>query len=441
MSQAGSLNGAGIFPPGTVVQTLTGNSGGPVGPDGTNNINIEGIGAIDVTGNPGTNTLEISLSTAVADTYDTDSGSATPALGVLNIFGDRDINTSGAGNTVTIHLDNAITLGDLVAIPGLAAITLQTGDATITAGNINLPITSSSSIGVIKVGGNSFIHSYGATNTFVGKLAGNFTLTGNSNSGFGTNALNGLTSGLNNTGIGFIAGQVISSGSNNVGIGSAALSALTTSSLNTALGVGALYQLVNGTFNIGLGYNSGSGYVGNESSNIAIGNIGVVADSGKIRIGTSGTHTATFIAGIDGVNVGSVAKVVTETSDQLGTATITAGTGITVTPTANTITIASNGTTTLTVTAVSTTPYVVLTTDQYLAVNSSGGIRQINLPNAPATGRVYIIKDSTGSAQTNNITVTTVGGAVLIDGATTFVMNTQYESVNVIFTGSAYEVY
>jgi hypothetical protein len=37
-----------------------------------------------------------------------------------------------------------------------------------------------------------------------------------------------------------------------------------------------------------------------------------------------------------------VAKVVTEASNQLGTATITAGTGITITPTANTITIASS---------------------------------------------------------------------------------------------------
>ncbi len=39
---------------------LTGNSGGPVMPDGGGNINIVGSGDITVTGNPGTNTLTIS---------------------------------------------------------------------------------------------------------------------------------------------------------------------------------------------------------------------------------------------------------------------------------------------------------------------------------------------------------------------------------------------
>lgn len=67
MSQITSY-GFGIFPPGAVVETLTGNSGGAVGPDGANNINVVGDGVtIDVSGNPGTNTLTISsLATSVA---------------------------------------------------------------------------------------------------------------------------------------------------------------------------------------------------------------------------------------------------------------------------------------------------------------------------------------------------------------------------------------
>ena len=88
---------------------------------------------------------------------------------------------------------------------------------------------------------------------------------------------------------------------------------------------------------------------------------------------------------------------------------------------------------TLTYTPVSSSPYVVLTTDDFLGVNSSGGAITVQLPNAPATGRVWTIKDSTGSAATHNITVTTVGGAVNIDGATSFIMNANYESVNVLF--------
>lgn len=122
-------------------------------------------------------------------------------------------------------------------------------------------------------------------------------------------------------------------------------------------------------------------------------------------------------------------------------AALTAGTGISIANGAGSITISTSGTSTLTYTAVATTPYVVLTTDEYLGVNSSGGVRTVQLPDAPSAGRVFSIKDSTGSAATNNITVTTVGGAVNIDGATTFVMNTAYEAITVIFSGTAYEVF
>jgi len=46
---------------GSVVETLTGNSGGAVTPDGSGNINVVGSGGVTVVGNPGTNTLTISI--------------------------------------------------------------------------------------------------------------------------------------------------------------------------------------------------------------------------------------------------------------------------------------------------------------------------------------------------------------------------------------------
>lgn len=103
----------------------------------------------------------------------------------------------------------------------------------------------------------------------------------------------------------------------------------------------------------------------------------------------------------------------------------------------------SSATLTLTYTAVNNaaSPYTVLTTDQYIGVDSSGGAVSILLPNGPATGRVFTVKDSTGSAATHNITITTVGGSVNIDGATTYVMNVAYESHDVIFNGSNYEIW
>lgn len=87
-------------------------------------------------------------------------------------------------------------------------------------------------------------------------------------------------------------------------------------------------------------------------------------------------------------------------------------------------------------------PYTVLSTDNFLAVDSTSGAITINLPNAPTTGRVYYIKDSTGTATgANSMTITTVGGAVDIDGATSQTINTAYQSMNVIFDGVGYEIW
>lgn len=94
----------------------------------------------------------------------------------------------------------------------------------------------------------------------------------------------------------------------------------------------------------------------------------------------------------------------------------------------------------LTYTAVNSTPYVVLSTDQFLGVNT-GTAKTVQLPNAPSTGRVFVIKDATGTANANNITVTTVGGVVNIDGATTYAINQNYASIQVLFNGTSYLVF
>lgn len=102
MSQAGSFTPF-TLPPGTVVETISGNTGGPVGPDGANNINVVGDGTtIDIVGNPGTNTLTVSVIGGDANSFPTDSGTATPIAGVLNINGGKGIFVSGASNTVTV---------------------------------------------------------------------------------------------------------------------------------------------------------------------------------------------------------------------------------------------------------------------------------------------------------------------------------------------------
>lgn len=95
----------------------------------------------------------------------------------------------------------------------------------------------------------------------------------------------------------------------------------------------------------------------------------------------------------------------------------------------------------LNVTFVSTTPYVALTTDQWLAVDSTALAITIELPNTAPTGYVYNVKDYLGNAAVNNITVTTVGGVVLLDGSTTFVMNSNYQEASFLFDGTNWEVF
>jgi hypothetical protein len=168
----------------------------------------------------------------------------------------------------------------------------------------------------------------------------------------------------------------------------------------------------------------------------------LVGDATGAIVAITAGATDTALLGNTGANpsFGTVPNAALTNS----TITVSPGTGISVSgsPVAlgGTVTIAATGVAS-SITAVSTSPYVVSATDYFLAVNSSSGAIQINLPNAPSTGREFVIKDSTGSAATHNITVTTVGGSVDIDAATTFVMNTAYQSINVIFDGAAYEIY
>jgi len=131
---------------------------------------------------------------------------------------------------------------------------------------------------------------------------------------------------------------LFSDASANTGIGSASLTNVLGAG-NTALGTGTLTNLGNGSRNLALGGNSGVNYTGTESDNILIDNAGVVGEDAQIKIGTNGVQTDCYIQGIDGVNVGSTANVVTvASSGKLGSATITSSdSSVTITPGANII--------------------------------------------------------------------------------------------------------
>lgn len=117
--------------------------------------------------------------------------------------------------------------------------------------------------------------------------------------------------------------------------------------------------------------------------------------------------------------------------------------GITTSGSGSTITVIGSGETEVSITPLDNTdsPYTVLSTDYYMSCNVSGGSLTIEFPNAPNTGKVFIVKDSIGNSAANNITVTTVGGVVTIDGTTSRIIATDFASLNFIFNGTFYEVF
>lgn len=108
-------------------ETLEGNTGGPVSPDGTNNINIIGTAPLTVTGNPGTNTLTITSEGSLADEFVTDGGTAIPAAGILNVVGGVGATTSGAGNTITINTSSPQFAWNEVLVAGPTAMSAHNG--------------------------------------------------------------------------------------------------------------------------------------------------------------------------------------------------------------------------------------------------------------------------------------------------------------------------
>jgi Chaperone of endosialidase len=146
----------------------------------------------------------------------------------------------------------------------------------------------------------------GIGNLFLGVLAGNqFGMTGTGNTGIGYESAFLLQNGASfNTATGYGALFDNTAGNNNTGVGSVALELLATGSNNT-----------------GVGASAGIAYTGSESNNIVIGNTGTVGESGVIRIGTGGTHTQAFIAGISGATSSGGTEVFVNASGQLGTAT------------------------------------------------------------------------------------------------------------------------
>ena len=210
------------------------------------------------------------------------------ALAAFSLFGQGDIvNTLGSGGTFSIEygLDTFLQLDQADGHLDLFR-------------SLTLPVTTSSSLGIIFKGSNRFMHDFKAAsvsgqNTFLGELAGNFTMSGTSdqasqnsavgyatltalttgkrNSAFGYRTLYTNNSGQSNSGYGDEALHKNTSGSSNAGFGGDVLFNNTTGSYNSAFGVLALHSITTGSdHNTAIGYNAGYNLT-NGSNNSFIG--------------------------------------------------------------------------------------------------------------------------------------------------------------------------
>ena len=87
------------------------------------------------------------------------------------------------------------------------------------------------------------------------------------------------------------------------------------------------------------------------------------------------------------------------------------------------------------VTIITTTPYVAVLTDYYLAVEV-GAPSSVILPISPI-GTVFIVKDAIGTSSLNPITIT---AATTIDGAANYVLSIDYSSITLIFNGLEWNI-
>jgi len=155
---------------------------------------------------------------------------------------------------------------------------------------------------IIKSGGDLLMYTDTNLNFFSGPYAGDSFTSGRENTADGYQALGSITSGGLNTASGFETLIKNETGSDNTADGADALYQNLSGGLNTAVGFSALGALgftngAGGYDNIALGASAGAAFQGNESYNIDIGNIGVIGESGVVRIGTPGFQTAAYIAG------------------------------------------------------------------------------------------------------------------------------------------------
>jgi hypothetical protein len=254
--------------------------------------------------------------TGVEALLDNTTGEDNTAAGASALFG----NTTGGGNTAAgaFALFGNTTGNSNTAAGAFALDSNTTGEDNTAAGASALFGNTTGSDNTAAGASALASNTTGGENTATGVEALLSNTTGGGNTAAGTFTLDSNTTGSNNTAAGAAALASNTTGSSNTAAGAFALAGNTTGGDNTAAGTGALKSNTTGGSNIGIGANAGANLTTGDN-NIDIGNAGVAAEAGTIRIGTQGTQTGTFIAGIFGTpKIKKACQVVVEPTGLVG---------------------------------------------------------------------------------------------------------------------------
>jgi hypothetical protein len=275
------------------------------------NNTASGMSALQYNNTGGSNTASGNLAL-----YSNTSGSDNTADGweALNQNLTASNNTASGGNALFFN-----TTGSNNTASGYEALfTNATGGNNTASGA--LALCSNTTGGSNTASGYQALYSTNASANTASGYQALYSATASNNTADGFEALYSDTTGSENTTDGNQALLSNTTGSDNTASGFFAMFFSSTGSQNTAYGISALGANGSGNNNIAIGYEAAINVSGGNSNNIHIGSQGSSGDSGTIRIGTSGTQTSFFAAGVSGVTVGSAVPVMIDSATgQLGT--------------------------------------------------------------------------------------------------------------------------
>lgn len=443
MSQSGGNNGKGGGGSGSPIETLTGNTGGPVPPTGFN-VNVVGDGTtIDVAGSPGTSTLTISA-----------IGPALVDLHVAKLIVNSIPNAGGNYTTIASAIAAASSGDTIFIMPGSTGV--YTENVTLPA-NVNLTAFP--------------CDGYTPNVTIKGKITCSTS---------GARAISGIR--LETNGDNFLA---LTAGSPTVWLSNCFLNATNATGMSIAgtvycekcTGISSSQSYANSTsgginiFNCDLQASGGTSafsgtstfFMSNSffSGSITTSNSAVVEITNSIIAGVitiGGNSNVDYVinsivtVGVSAtacvsVGAGSTLNLVC-TTIQSGTANAVVGagtvnySGVSFIGTAKTITTTTQvpGVMSNNAVAVKTPgayPYTTIPQDNVILVDTSSARTIVPLA-SPTTGQIHRIKDNVGSAAANNITVTPSGKN--IDGAASTTINQNWASIDIVYNGTQWNI-